>query len=120
MGGEAEAHERTRNGNVAKTVLEFAMQYPGQLMHVNTIAQACGLRDSQVRSAIRRMAEDGTTGTWEVALRGGAWVFHPKTPEPTPPKGNWMLVEVVGTLDGDRKLIKAEDGTFAILKPVDL
>lgn len=116
---EARRPERAkRNGSVSKIVLEYAMQHQGVLIHVNDIAKDTGLTEQQVRAAIRKMTEEEKTGTWEVALRGSAWTFTPKSNRR---EGDWILLEVVAAIkDSDKRLVRAEDGSFAVLSPVTL
>lgn len=114
----AEAPKR-RNGSVSKTVLEYGMQYPGQLLHVNQISQETGLEASQVRAAIRNMMAPGAPaglGTWEVALRGNAWTYHPAKPAGTE---NFMMIEVLAELP-EGLLVRTNSGQVGLLKPVSL
>lgn len=111
-----EAELRRRNGSVSKQVLAYFMQYPGQMLHVNTVRSDLGLTDSQVRGAVRKMAEDPATGTWDVNLRGSAWTYHPPKPER---EGEWLMVEVLAQIE-EGMLVRAEDGTLGIIKPVKL
>src|SRR5690242_12335414 len=60
-----EAETRRRNGSRSKLVLEYFMQYPGQMLTASQVSEGTGLDASQVRGAVRKMIEDGTTGAWE-------------------------------------------------------
>lgn len=111
---------RHRNGAVSKIVLDYAIKNANTLMHVDTITSDTGLSAAQVRTAIRKMEESGTTGTWEVALRGAAWVFKPIQPERG---GDWILVErllQLGSGDDIKVLVRAEDDSVWTMTPTKL
>ena len=103
-----EAETRRRNGSRSKLVLEYFMQYPGQMLTASQVSEGTGLDASQVRGAVRKMIEDGTTGAWEVNLRGNAWTYHPAgVGEESSDAECW---EVVRHLKSGDVLLEDEDG----------